>query len=81
MRDQPPYRHVFRLTDGRTLICEPSEARRVVDKRNPWEEATAVWEILDTRMQVSERLWPSDITSWQLEELTPIKELKMDEAS
>lgn len=73
MRDLPPFRYIFRLSDGRTLICDPSEAKRVMDKRGSGEEPQVVWEISGTE---PERLWPGDIRSWTQEELKPIKELK-----
>lgn len=76
---QPPYRHVIKHADGRTIICEPREARRVVDRRRN-EDPSTVWEIVDHTGRVTERLWPEDVLSWDLEALTPTKELKAEEA-
>ncbi len=43
LRRRPEFRHVFRLTDGETIICPHRDARRVIDRRSDRAPAETVW--------------------------------------
>lgn len=65
---QPLYRHVFRLTNGKTLICAPRDAIRTVDRRSDQAPAETVWEVTSPA-GIVHRLWPEDIVSWNVEDV------------
>lgn len=61
-----PFRYVFRLTDGETIICAPNEARRVIDRRHPDAEPETVWEI--QVRGVWRTFWPETIIDYTMDE-------------
>lgn len=65
---RPPYRHVFVMRSGETIICEPREAVRTLDKRHPDAQPEVCWEITQASGLVL-RAWPEDIASWSTEEV------------
>lgn len=64
---RPTFRYVFRLADGETLLAEPRQARRTVDRRNDAAPTVTVWEVESNG--IIRRLWPEDIVSWAQEEV------------
>lgn len=64
----PPYRHVFRLADGETLVCAPREARRTLDRRGDGAPTETVWEVM-LPSGIVRRLWPEEIRSWAQKEV------------
>lgn len=63
-----PFRYVFKLRDGETIIASPKEARRTLDRRHDDAEPELVWEI--QVRGVWRNFWPEDIAEWTTEAVT-----------
>lgn len=64
--DAHPFRYVFRMRDGETIIVPPNEARRVIDRRNDETEPETVWEIMVRG--VWRTFWSEDVVSYEMDE-------------
>jgi hypothetical protein len=62
------YFHRFVLTDGSVIVVPHRQAQRVLDVRDNRRVPETVWEVqLDNGLV--RRLWPSDVRSWDQEEV------------
>jgi hypothetical protein len=64
------FRHVFTLRDGETLIVDPADATRSVDRRGSYDKPQAVWTIKLPNGGFK-TVWTDEIAKWDME---PIKE-------
>lgn len=62
-----PFRYVFKLRNGETIVAAPKEVRRTLNKRNDNTAPELQWEILVSG--VWREFWDSsDVESWSMED-------------
>lgn len=65
---EPGYRHVFRLRDEETIVCDPRLAKRTLDRRSDDAPVEQVWE-LTLPSGLIRRVWPGELLRWEQEEV------------
>ncbi len=60
--------HRFVLNDGDVIVVPHHRARRTLDVRDRRQQVETVWEV-ETDSGLVRRLWPSDLKSWEQEEV------------
>lgn len=62
---QPKYRHVFKLTDGSSILADPRDVVKTMNRRSALMPPVRVFEIKTNG--VVRQLWPEDILTWDQE--------------
>jgi hypothetical protein len=64
---QPDYRYRFKLRDGTTILANPRDVVKTLDKLNPALPPERVFEVMHNG--VVRKLWEHDLIEWDQEAL------------